>query len=233
MQFPRQKINDFIKELKLALFERKAHERYLLWALLTFSIVCLYSSVSFAFSSIQNWKFTNQRANLLRTLSDKKEIQKKTIEAHAIKYRHSDLHYLSSIVTAQQLIVSEAKKAEILIKEKEGDLSSSLQLDEILLNQSRFHFSEKSRRSYNEGDEIEWAMDCPVLMNEDDLKKILSLVEGVSLGKNRTPAKRPLLLVKTFELEQVELPFRDRVYRVRMELIQRTFSQQGRSKSST
>lgn len=233
MQFPRQKINVLIKELKFAFLERQAHERYLLWALLTFSIVFLYSSASFAFSSIQKWKFTNQRVHLLHTLSDKKEIQKKTLEAHAIKYRHSDLQYLSSIVTTQPLIVSEAKKAEILLKEKEKDPSSSLQLGEILLNQSRFHFSEKTRRSYNEGEEIEWAMDCPVLMNEDDLKKILSLIEGAPLGKNRPPAKRPLLLVKMFELEQVELPFRDRVYRVRMELVQRTFSQQGRPKSST
>lgn len=230
MQFPRQKINILIKDLKLALFEHKVHERFLLWGLLAFSVVCLYFSASFAFSSIQKWKLTNQRVRLLHALSDKKDFQRKALETNAIKFRHSDLQYLSSIVTTQPLIVSEAKKAEILLKEKEGDPSSSLQLGEILLNQSRFHFSEKNRRSYNEGEEIEWAMDCPVLMNEEDLKKILSLIEGVPLGKNRPPAKRPLLLVKMFELEQVELPFRDRAYRVRMELIQRTFSQQGRPK---
>lgn len=195
----------YSEKLKFFFLSLRSYSRPASWSLMAVSLCAALGSCVFFFSKADEWSTTQKRLHQIHARSEKREKEKKSFEALSSKHRQSDPHYISTVLQTQSLSIHPVAQEKI---------SSS---------DWPFHFKEMDRASYAEGEEILWSLETPVYMNEEDLKKILSLIEGVSIGKYRASAKRPWLLIPEFTLEIVELPTYDSVYRVHFNLIQRNF----------
>jgi len=90
---------------------------------------------------------------------------------------------------------------------------------EIPLQQLRF--VEGEIRRAKELQEVEERQESPVLMNEDDVKKVLSLIEGVLIPPFAPPEKAPQLIIEALDLRKVPLSSSENVFSVSLKLIKR------------
>ena len=69
--------------------------------------------------------------------------------------------------------------------------------------------------------EVEEKCKYPVEMNEEDLKKLLSVVEEVKIGSNLPPDNAPQLIIKNFELLKKPTLGSEDVFEVHLSIIKR------------
>jgi hypothetical protein len=86
---------------------------------------------------------------------------------------------------------------------------------------NRLLFSEEKTRKSEHILEVEEKQQQPVLMNGEDLKKLLSLIEDVSIPPFSPQAGKPQLLIKQFQLTKKTLAEDEEVFSVTMQLIKR------------
>lgn len=82
-------------------------------------------------------------------------------------------------------------------------------------------FSEEKTRRSEHILEVEEKQQQPVQINGEDLKKLLSLIEGVSIPPFSPQAGRPQLIIKQFELTKKTIAPEEEVFSVNMQLIKR------------
>ncbi len=61
----------------------------------------------------------------------------------------------------------------------------------------------------------------PIELNEEDLKRLLCLIEGATIWPYGPKEGRPQLIIKDFTLSKKELPSQEKVYVVSIQLIKR------------
>ncbi len=85
----------------------------------------------------------------------------------------------------------------------------------------RLLFTEEKTRRSEFVVEVEEKQQQPVQMNGQDLKKLLSLIEGVPILPFTPAPGRPQLIIKNFELVKKSLGPQEEVFSVDMQLIKR------------
>ena len=128
--------------------------------------------------------------------------------------------YLSQLKKASPYYINEhLESLEFLKNERVRDPNSEPPLSRMPVQQLRFNEG-KIRRSKGL-QEVEENQEKAVLMNEEDLKKTLTLIEGVGIPPYKSAPNPPELLIKSIDLRKTSLSAYENVFEVNMQLIKR------------
>lgn len=138
--------------------------------------------------------------------------------------KNPDHFYIDKHLETLCFLEPEIKKNEALLLENPGDDSLKKRLYFLKEGPNKLLFSEIHTRQQGIFSEVEEKQQHPVEMDEEDLKKTLSLIEGVTIWPYGPKEKRPQLLIKDFELSKKETTSQEFVYTINMHLIKRESS---------
>lgn len=85
----------------------------------------------------------------------------------------------------------------------------------------KLRFIEGKIRRKNGVQEVEENQEKAVLMNEEDLKKTLTLVEGIAIPPYQCPPNPPDLIIKAIDVKKIPLSSYENAFEVSMQLIKR------------
>lgn len=135
--------------------------------------------------------------------------------------KNPDPHYLDKYVETLHFLLPEIKKLETLQAENLDDEQLSKRLQLLQSNHNHLTFSEDQIRSNDLFKEIEEVQQHVVEVNEEDLKRLLCLIEGTTIWPYGPKEGRPLLIIKDFKLVKKELLSKEKVFSLSMQLIKR------------
>ncbi len=141
--------------------------------------------------------------------------------AHLSSSQPLDSSYLDKYIESLTFLEPEIKKLESLPPDNQGDEWVQKRLQFLKEGPNRLQFAEEHLRTADNRREMEEAQQHPVEMDEEDLKKLLCLTEGVMIWPYGPKEGRPVLIIKDFQLVKREQPSHDRVFSVNMKLIKR------------
>ena len=151
-------------------------------------------------------------------------IKKNTEERILQNMKGADPYYLDKYVESLSFLEAECKKWE--------RLSSLTQLAPAIEKRLNFLHSNKNTLSFAEGAivqeglfrEVEEKQKHPVEINEEDLKKIICVLEGVDISPYLSPEKHPQFIVKQFDLtKKTHEDSKEKVFILSMQLLKREF----------
>lgn len=166
-------------------------------------------------------KSYSEKLQLLQKRSKLSVHKKQKEDLLLSQMKDADPYYLDKYVESLSFLDSEIKKWRRLSTDKP-----------IEAIEKRLHFlcSDKNRLAFAEGEilqegsfkEIEEKQKHPIEINEDDLKKILCVIEGVKIAPYTSPDKHPQILIKKFDLTKKTLPeIKEKVFVLSMHLLKR------------
>ena len=186
----------------------------------------LIAPLPFCFSLFH---FYSQFDALKNLLSEIERVHAKIAQYQALEkrestllssFKHPDPHYLDTHVETLNFLLPEVKKLEALQAEHPEDERLSKQLYLLKNTPNRLLFSEEQIRTNDLFREIEENQQQPVDVNEEDLKRLLCLIEGVTIWPYGPKEGRPLFIIKDFKLSKKAL-IKDKVFTLSMQLIRR------------
>ncbi len=132
-----------------------------------------------------------------------------------------DPQYLDKHVETLTFLLPEIKKLETIQLENPEEEQIAKRLQLLKDGGNRLRFSEEQIRANELFRETEEKQQQPVELNEEDLKKLLCLIEGITIWPYGPKEGRPQLIIKDFRLSRKELSSNEKVYVVMMQLIKR------------
>jgi hypothetical protein len=135
--------------------------------------------------------------------------------------KNPDPHYLDKHLETLTFLFPEIKKLETLQLENTEDEQIAKRLQFLKEGGNRLVFSEEQIRTHELFRETEEKQQHPIEVNEEDLKKLLCLIEGITIWPYGPKEARPQLIIKDFKLTKKELPHQEKVFNVAMQLIKR------------
>jgi len=135
--------------------------------------------------------------------------------------KHPDPNYLEKNIETLSFLLSEVKKIEALQSENFEDERTAKRMQFLKEGGNRLVFSEEQVRTNDTFREIEEKQQHPVEMNEEDLKKLLCLIEGITIWPYGPKEGRPQLIIKDFKLTKKEISPQEKVFVVSVQLIKR------------
>lgn len=95
-------------------------------------------------------------------------------------------------------------------------------MDFLRSNKNKLAFAEGMIVQEGRFKEVEEKQKHPIEINEDDLKKILSVLEGVDISPYLCPEKHPQCIIKQFELtKKTHQDIKEKVFILSMQLLKR------------
>ena len=148
---------------------------------------------------------------------------KKSKEAHLLmQMQGADPYYLDKYVESLNFLDPEIKKWQRLASSEKIPLAIEKRLEFLRSDNNRLLFAEGEIESEGMFREIEEKQKHPVEVNEDDLKKILSALEGVKISPYSAPEKHPQFVIKQFELiKKMHPDIKEKVFVLSMQLLKR------------
>jgi hypothetical protein len=176
------------------------------------------------FHTVQSWQqLTELEAEAerisLKVLQTKQSNEKHTSFLAPLK--HSDPQYLNKHVETLTFLLPEVKKIEFLVADNPENETLLKQLHHLTSGHNRLLFSENATRSNDQFKETELTQQQPVEMNEEDLKRLLCLIEGTTIWPYGPKEGRPLFLITDFKLSKQEFVDKEKVFLVSMQLLKR------------
>ncbi|MCB1107571.1 MAG: hypothetical protein KDK76_05710 [Chlamydiia bacterium] len=137
-------------------------------------------------------------------------------------YGKNDHFFLDHEIESMELLKPEIEALRLVMNSPPFESCDNIKkrLEFLTKGGNRFVFSEGSRRVKNRIEEVELFQKRPVEINAHDLRKILTVVEGVKIGEEKPPLGRPQLIVRRFHLNKKKLAERE-TYLLEMQLIKR------------
>jgi len=141
-------------------------------------------------------------------------------------FKDSDHYYLDKHLETLKFLEPEIEGLHKLESNKNyaGDENVKQRLDFLTGNANTLQFSEGNVQSFQYVQEISDTLVHPVEVNVSDLKKILSLIEGVDIPPNSPPADRPQLIILDFRIDKKEINSKNEVYTLNLKLLKREYN---------
>lgn len=135
--------------------------------------------------------------------------------------KNPDPHYLDKNIETLTFLLPEIKKLEAISLENPHDEHILKRLAFLKEGGNALVFSEEQIRTNSTFREIEEKQQRSIEMNEEDLKKLLCLIEGVTIWPYGPKEGLPQLIIKDFKLSKKEISPQEKVFVVSMELLKR------------
>jgi len=137
-------------------------------------------------------------------------------------YDNVDDYYIDNAIESLQFLSPETEALHLVMNSPAFESCDDIKrrLDTLTKGNNRFIFAEGNRRTGNQIEELELSQKRLVELNGHDLKRVLTVVEGVSIGDLEPPKGRPQIIIKQFHLNKKKLAERE-TYQLEMQLIKR------------
>lgn len=141
-------------------------------------------------------------------------------------YQDADHFYIDKQLETLSFLAPEIEMLQKLVNNKyfAGDETVKKRLEILSGKDNKLLFSESNVQKYPFFQETVVSLVRPVELNLEDLKKVLTLVEGVSIGSNQVPDHRPQLIVLDFKLDKKEATEKNDVFQLNLKLLKREFT---------
>lgn len=117
------------------------------------------------------------------------------------KYKKANHFYVEEVLETLPLLKEEGKILQAMNQEELFHLGGLVKRREEKLSANKMKFAENKRSEGNGLIETEGALLNKVEVDGEDLKEILSLIEGVYVGSFAPREEAPQLIIKRFSLE--------------------------------
>jgi hypothetical protein len=157
--------------------------------------------------------FMNKSAKLDEMAKSMEQIQvqaerwlenEKEKRAFLVKYRNVDPHYIDHTLLAYRFLQPEIDALSKMVSDPAFQTCESIkERTYFLMERNRLSFTEIKRRQASPlMEEVELEQSMPVEVNMEDVKNLLSMIEGISIGCCNPPSKRPQLVITSFDLKK-------------------------------
>ncbi len=157
--------------------------------------------------------------NLSKEGSQKKE------SSFLEKLKKADHFYIDKHLESLTFLEPEIKKIEGMLTTDPLNVELKKRLQTLKSSANQLLFVEEKTRKSKGFSEIEEKQQYPVEMNEEDLKRTLSLIEGITIWPYGPKENPPQLIIRDLELICKDLPSQEKVFVVRMDLLRREYSE--------
>lgn len=142
--------------------------------------------------------------------------------AFFLKYRDVDRYYLDNVLEAATFLKEEQEALSLVCGHPAFKSCESVRnrLAFLTKGDNRLIFSEENRRSKNHIEEVDLKQKRLVEINSEDLKNLLSMIEGVRIGEYYPLPQAPQLIVRRFMLRRKKLTEKE-TFLLDMHLIKR------------
>jgi hypothetical protein len=141
-------------------------------------------------------------------------------------FKDSDHYFLDKHLETLKFLEPEVDGLHKLESNKNyaGDENVKQRLEFLTGNANTLQFSEGNVQSFQYVQEISDTLVHPVEVNVSDLKKILSLIEGVEIPPNSPPTDRPQLIILDFRIDKKEINSNNEVFLLNLKLLKREYN---------
>lgn len=182
-----------------------------------------FCSVLLAVFFYQKWHEYEELEQTIAELQYKKQVSERA-EIRKTKYyaqiEKSDRFYIQNQLEPFFPLSSEIKEIENLLAYQKEDLSLQNRLQYLKNASNRLRFEEKKSEKFENIEEVELHQISKIEVDLNDIKQLLCLVEGVSIGPFASRSDKPQIIIKEFVLERKGIDEKQ-LYNLEMDLIQR------------
>lgn len=192
-----------------------------LWIVLAVAPIPFFFFLMNFFFDIQKMNELEQEMERIhsRSVLSQEILRKESSLLNSLK--NPDHHYLDKHIETLTFLLPEIKKLEAISIENPQDEQILKRLQFLKEGGNALVFSEEQIRNNEIFREIEEKQQHPIEINEEDLKKLLCLIEGITIWPYGPKEGRPQLIIKDFTLLKKEISPQEKVFVVTMQLIKR------------
>ncbi|MCB1113603.1 MAG: hypothetical protein KDK62_02485 [Chlamydiia bacterium] len=198
-------------------------------ALIYIMILCLLPSL---FAGLWVWSQTGQVEGIKDQLEnvrehaflkEKRQASNKNLQNF---YKDADSFFIDKHLESLTFLEPEIDSLQKLSSQKNvpEDESVRRRLDKLTGPDNALNFTEGVVQNYGAFQETTETLARPVEVNLNDLYKILTRIEGVSISGETVPEGRPQLIILDFRMEKKKNLDKNEAYQLNMKLLKREFS---------
>ncbi|MES2274350.1 MAG: hypothetical protein V4487_09195 [Chlamydiota bacterium] len=184
--------------------------------------------VAMIFLLLQNSRLEELEARFRETtLKGKIALEKKGRKEQFLKrFSHPDPYFIDQQLESLAFLEKEKEQLISLIQHPGWIHNESIQERLNFLNrgENRLQFAEENIRTSSQLKETDEKQTAPVQMDEEDLQKILALLDDIPIGSFLPLQESPQLLIREFRLKIQKTPLQTEVFEVEMDLLKREFA---------
>lgn len=162
-----------------------------------------------------------QTIGILKTQAQEMSARQKKNDLYSAQIAEADRLYLDKHIESLTLLEPEMRRVQAMMKHQKESGPLARRLEFLRGGDNKICFVEEKRRSGGKMQEAEEKLHHAVEMNDEDLKKLLVLIEGVSINPYSPIQGRPQMIIRDFELIKQTAPSEEEVYVVDLKLIKR------------
>lgn len=140
-------------------------------------------------------------------------------------FRNADHYYIDKNLETLTFLEPEIQVLQNLVDNKyfAGDETVKKRLDFLTGPNNTILFSEGNIQSYPFFQETTDTLSRPVEVNLSDMKKLLSLIEGVKIGSFEPKEGRPQFIVLDFKIDKKEVTDKNEVFVLNLKMLKREY----------
>lgn len=177
------------------------------------------------YDSLEEFKYFETRIENVRKKAVRNQLTQEKEEHYFASLKKADHFYLDNQIENLLFLEPEVKRLETHSLEQPLSELLKKRLQFLKDGQNRLHFTEEKIQRFDKIQEVQEKQQRPVEMNEEDLKKLLCLIEAIPLSSYLLPEGRPQLIIEHFELSKKDNDGKERVFVINMQLIKREYLQ--------
>ena len=199
--------------------------RALLYILIVALLPVLLSS-AYVMTRLKNLDDLNQEYDSLKEtllFKDQRQASNKKVRAY---FKDADHFYIDKELETLSFLEPEIEVLQKIVSQKNfpDDEGIKKRLEFLMGSGNDLVFNEGVVQNYGPFQEVLETQAHPVEINVNDLKKILSRIEGIEIADNEILKSRPQLLILDFKLDKKTSPDKNETYQLSMKLLKREFT---------
>lgn len=195
--------------------------------ILIFALIPVLISTAFVMNRLNRLDELNQEIDALREAYLVKDQRQATNKKVRLYFGEADHFYIDKNLETLSFLQPEIEALQKIVSQKNfpDDESIKKRLEFLTGSGNDLVFTEGVVQNYGPFQEVTETQSHPVEVNLNDLKLILSRVEGTKIGENDPVQSRPQLIILDFKLDKKTNPDKNEVYQLSMKLLKREFNQ--------
>lgn len=153
---------------------------------------------------------------------EKKQALNMTVKEH---FKGADHFYVDKHLESLNFLAPETESLQKLVNNRyfAGDESVRKRLEHITGPGNSLLFSESNVQAYPFFQETTATLVHPIEVNINDLKKVLSLIEGRKIGPHEPAPNRPQMIILDFKIDKKEASKNNEVLLLNMKILKREY----------
>jgi hypothetical protein len=141
------------------------------------------------------------------------------------RYASSNPYFIDQQIETLSFLQNERRHLESLLNHPALIRKEAIQqrLSFILSDENKLAFTEENIRTSSQMAEVDEKQRHPIQVDEEDLQRLLALIEDLRIGDHLPSKQSPQLLIRDFKLKKQQTALQTDVFELEMELLKREF----------